>query len=130
MRAITPATIAAATLAAYEVHRWDLGDWRTYHAMLAAQLLAGFALLTWGWVARRKAIPAPMDTAWTVGVLWVAILFALRGIDTDPSFPWWTVMGLIGASTLSAGLATWTGQRRYLFLAVRSSRCYHFHLVD
>ena len=112
-------------LAAFETHRWDLGTWLTYHAAQVGQLATGLALVATGWLwpklaeflGVRGASWQRSASRWVTVLLPVEILFAMRGTGNDPQSPWWTVAGLLGATALSATLAAWRGQRRFLYLA-------------
>ncbi len=121
--------VAVATLVACETHRWDIGNWLSYHTLLMSQLVAGYAMLGLGWlrIAIGRQGATAMDasdapdrasiTRWTSVFLTLAVLLSLRAVAGDPRLPWWSAAGLICGGVLSALLAVWANRRRFLYVA-------------
>ena len=91
----------------------DLGDWRTYHGVLAGQAIAGAFLLLWTWRLsglQLATLAGPWRAAvvrWASVAMVLVVVFALRAYWSDPQSPWWTVGGLAMMAPMAAALAVW-----------------------
>jgi len=136
--------LAAGSMAAFEVSRWDTGNWLSYHTLLVTSAAAAWLLLIAGWLtltARREvdaAERAPGTSGrrvaaaltkfgnqselaelawWTTAAGYLTLALALRAMAADPGRPWWSVGAIMAMSLLAAGLACLTLNRSYLYAA-------------
>jgi hypothetical protein len=129
---LTLALLLAALLTACTVHRWDTGNWLSYHTLLIGWSTiglnlvgAGIALATVRWagglaeeelphsgirpvLANLSALfPAAAVRRWATGIGILVVLLALRGAWSDPQRPYWSVAATSSVSALAAALALW-----------------------
>jgi hypothetical protein len=113
------------TFLAFNLARSDSGDWRTYHAMLAAPVVAALLSLGLAWHfagLRLGTMSLPSRAAavrWGSFALALVVVFALRGYLTfsDPTGPWWSIGALASVIPLSIVLAVWSRSDFYLGVA-------------
>jgi hypothetical protein len=119
--------LAAAVLAACFAHRWDTGNWLSYHVLLAVWGMAGLAVPVAGiiaassrWVGPAFALlsavfPAQAVRRWAAGVGLAVVGLALRGAWADPQRPYPSVVAVLSVAVAAAALALWLRRPAYVY---------------
>jgi hypothetical protein len=102
--------------------RWDTRDWLSFHVLLVTCLAAAWTCLGFGWLNQRDSnsirhagVDRTRVFSTTLGVL--AVIAGLRSLGADPHHPWWAVAAFLCTSALSAALAVWSIERRFVVIA-------------
>jgi hypothetical protein len=122
--------LALGVLLACTASQWDTGNWLAFHVLTAAWLLAGAAMLGFGWTIVKEqagvsapeaaadhegAAPTPVVhfptrpvQAWVAAMGALVVLLAIRGAWDDPQRPYWSGVATLGVSGLAGLLAFWS----------------------
>jgi hypothetical protein len=101
----------------------EVAGWLTYHGILAAEALAGGALMVIPWQRAGLRLSEVRDDVrravvrWASVALGVVVLFSVGAYWSDPESPWWTIGGLVVMVPLAASLAVWSRRPGLLGLA-------------
>jgi hypothetical protein len=112
----------AGVLVAFDLHRWDTGNWYSYHALMIVIAVLGF-LAPWRLLEEEREesvfgeVPRRTTLRLTKLYLVTTIILAVRAILGDPLGPWWSCGGFFAAAGISVLHARQLPSRAYLYLA-------------
>jgi hypothetical protein len=113
---LAAALLTAASLAAFEASRWDVGNWLAYHTLLLSFTVVAWLLLGADvWLRLVKQPPAAVRWTGLVGSL--VFVLAIRASVSDPERPWWSVGAFVALVPVAAGLSWVVARQQFLWIA-------------